>query len=140
MKVPRRSNARRLGGLFLVAMMLAGSWVSPGAIAQKEKVVEGFPAVLQRDITLWSDGTRLSGVLLYPKDRGEDEKLPAIVLCNGWGGTKAFLMQSGIAPRFAAAGYVIINGIPCAERKNALRCVSWRMPGRGDEVGNLLVR
>jgi dipeptidyl aminopeptidase/acylaminoacyl peptidase len=51
----------------------------------------------------------LSGVLLYPKDRKEGEKLPAIVLCNGWGGTKAFLMRSGIAPSFAAAGYVVIN-------------------------------
>ncbi len=85
-------------------MILAGAVLSRAAIAQEEKAVEGFPTVLQRDITLWSDGTRLSGVLLYPKDRGEGEKLPAIVMCNGWGGTKAFLMQSGVAPRFAAAG------------------------------------
>ena len=79
------------------------------AMGQEAKPLEGFPKVLQRDITLWSDGTRLSGVLLYPKDRKEGEKLPALVLCNGWGGTKAFLMRSGIAPRFAAAGYVVIN-------------------------------
>ena len=104
MKVPRRSIARRLAELFTIVMMLAGAWLSPAARAQEEKAVDGFPTVLQRDITLWSDGTRLSGVLLYPKDRGESEKLPAIVMCNGWGGTKAFLMRSGIAPRFAAAG------------------------------------
>jgi len=109
MKVSERSNARRLAELFTIVMMLAGSCSSHAAIAQEEKAVEDFPTVLQRDITLWSDGTRLSGVLLYPKDRGEGEKLPAIVMCNGWGGTKAFLMQSGIAPRFAAAGYVVIN-------------------------------
>jgi dienelactone hydrolase len=109
MKASARSNARRLGGLFIVVMMLTGPCLSPAAIGQEEKAVEGFPTVLQRDITLWSDGTRLSGVLLYPKDREEGEKLPAIVMCNGWGGTKAFLMQSGIAPRFAAAGYVVIN-------------------------------
>ena len=109
MKVPGRLNARRLAELFIVVMILAGAWLSHAATAQEEKAVEGFPAVLQRDITLWSDGTRLSGILLYPKDREEGEKLPALVMCNGWGGTKAFLMRSGIAPRFAAAGYVVIN-------------------------------
>ena len=109
MKATARSNARRLAGLLTVVMILAGAVLSHAATAQEEKAVEGFPNVLQRDITLWSDGTRLSGVLLYPKDREEGEKLPALVLCNGWGGTKAFLMRSGIAPRFAAAGYVVIN-------------------------------
>jgi dienelactone hydrolase len=78
-------------------------------MAQEDKAVENFPSVLQRDISLWSDGTRLSGVLLFPKERRAEAKLPAIVLCNGWGGTKAFLMRTGIAPRFAAAGYVVIN-------------------------------
>jgi dienelactone hydrolase len=109
MKVLRNLSWTRLPILFAVLAILPGAFVSPAAMAQEEKAVENFPTVLQRDITLWSDGTRLSGVLLYPKDREEGEKLPAIVLCNGWGGTKAFLMRSGIAPRFAAAGYVVIN-------------------------------
>ena len=95
--------------LFAVAAVPSGVLTSHASMAQEEKSVENFPIVLQRQITLWSDGTRLSGVLLYPRDREEGEKLPAIVLCNGWGGTKAFLMRSGIAPRFAAAGYVVIN-------------------------------
>jgi len=95
--------------LFAVAAILSGALMSRAALAQEEKVAAGFPTVLQRDITLWTDGTRLSGVLLYPKNREEGKKLPAIVLCNGWGGTKAFLMRSGIASRFAAAGYVVIN-------------------------------
>jgi dipeptidyl aminopeptidase/acylaminoacyl peptidase len=99
----------RVPVLVAVVLILSGEFRSPVAMAQEEKAVENFPTVLQREITLWSDGTRLSGVLLYPKDRKEDEKLPAIVLCNGWGGTKAFLMRSGIAPRFAEAGYVVIN-------------------------------
>ena len=108
MTVWRRLSRTRVAGLFAVVAILSGAWMAYAAMAQEEKAVEHFPAVLQRDITLWSDGTRLSGVLLYPKDREEGGKLPAIVLCNGWGGTKAFLMQSGIAPRFAAAGYVVI--------------------------------
>ena len=109
MKVLRNSSWKRVPALFAVVALLPGVLTSHAAMAREEKAVENFPTVLQRDITLWSDGTRLSGVLLYPKDREEGEKLPAIVLCNGWGGTKAFLMRSGIAPRFAAAGYVVIN-------------------------------
>jgi dipeptidyl aminopeptidase/acylaminoacyl peptidase len=109
MKLLRNVSWTRVPALFAVLVILSGALMSHTAMAQEEKAVEDFPTVLQRDITLWSDGTRLSGVLLYPKDREEGQKLPAIVLSNGWGGTKAFLMRSGIAPRFAAAGYVVIN-------------------------------
>jgi hypothetical protein len=106
MKVLTRN---RVLPLFAVAVIASSMLTSRVSLGQEEKAVQGFPTVLQRDISLWSDGTRLSGVLLYPKDRPEGQKLPALVLCNGWGGTKAFLMRSGIAPRFAAAGYVVIN-------------------------------
>jgi dipeptidyl aminopeptidase/acylaminoacyl peptidase len=110
MKPLRNLSWTRVPALFAAVAILSGALMSShAAMAQEEKAVEGFPTVLQRDITLWSDGTRLSGVLLYPKAREEGKKLPAIVLCNGWGGTKAFLMRSGIAPRFAAAGYVVID-------------------------------
>ncbi len=109
MKLSRNSSWTRVPALFAVVAILSGALMSQAAMAQEEKAVENFPAVLRRDVTLWSDGTRLSGVLLYPKDREQGAKLPAIVLCNGWGGTKAFLMRSGIAPRFAAAGYVVID-------------------------------
>ena len=98
MKVLRYLSWTRMLALFAVAAIPSGVLTSHAAMAQEEKSVENFPIVLQRQITLWSDGTRLSGVLLYPRDREEGEKLPAIVLCNGWGGTKAFLMRSGIAP------------------------------------------
>jgi len=109
MNILRGSNRTRLAGLFTVLAVLSGALSCGATMAQEEKAIEGHPNVLGRDITLWSDGTRLSGILLYPKGRKEGEKLPAIVMCNGWGGTKAFLMDSGIAPRFAAAGYVVIN-------------------------------
>ena len=108
MKASRDPSWTRAAALFAAVAVVSGAWTYHAAMAKEEKAVEGFPVVLRRDITLWSDGTRLSGVLLYPKDREEGGKLPAIVLCNGWGGTKAFLIQSGIAPRFAAAGYVVI--------------------------------
>ena len=109
MKALRSSNWTGLTELLGIVVILSSTLMSHAALAQEEHTVEDFPTVLQRNITFWSDGTRLSGVLLYPKDRNEGDKLPAIVMCNGWGGTKAFLMRSGIAPRFAAAGYVVIN-------------------------------
>ncbi|MHC4567986.1 MAG: hypothetical protein ACYTE3_19765 [Planctomycetota bacterium] len=89
MKMLRESSRTRGLVLLAVAVILPVALPCFAAIAQAEKAVENFPGVLQRDITLWSDGTRLSGVLLYPGDRRENDKLPALVLCNGWGGTKA---------------------------------------------------
>ncbi len=66
------------------------------------------PSVEHHAISIWSDGTRLAGDLFYPKDRVDGEKLPAIVLCHGWGGTKDHLNQS-YAPKFAAAGFYVLT-------------------------------
>ena len=140
MSVLRNVRWTCVPAVFAVAASLSGALTSHAAPAQEEKAVESFPAVLQRDIALWSDGTRLSGVLLYPKDREEGQKLPAIVLCNGWGGTKAFLMRTGIAPRFAAAGYVVIN---CDYRgwgdSDSRLVVRGKMP-RPDKDGHVTVK
>lgn len=108
MKVLRMLSWTRTAALIAVMAILSGVVMPYAAMAQEEKDVKDFPSIVQRDITIWSDGTMLSGALLYPKDRKEGEKLPAIVTINGWGGTKRFLLGSGIAPRFAAAGYVVI--------------------------------
>ncbi len=140
MKMSRNSSWTCVPVLCAVVVILSGASMSPAARAQEEKAVENFPGVLQRDITLWSNGTRLSGVLLFPEGRKESEKLPAIVLCNGWGGTKAFLMRSGIAPRFAAAGFVVINydyrGWGDSDSRLVVRC---DMP-RPDKEGNVTAK
>jgi uncharacterized protein len=44
--------------------------------------------VEKRAVTIWSDGTRMAGDLYLPKKTNNGEKLPAIVFCNGTGGTK----------------------------------------------------
>ncbi len=77
---------------------------------------------------------------LHSKDRGEGQKLPAIVMCNGWGGTKAFLMQSGIAPRFAAAGYVLINYDYRGWGNSGSRLVVRRTMPKPDEDGYVTVK
>lgn len=81
---------------FMAAMAAQASlWAQPNPNAES------------RPVTIWSDGTRLSGDLWYPKDRVEGEKLPAIVLCHGWGGTKSHL-NTTYAPKFAAGGFYVL--------------------------------
>ena len=65
-------------------------------------------AVASRAVTIWSDGTRLAGNLFHPKEAKEGDKLPAIVLCHGWGGVKEHLNRT-YAPRFAGAGFVVLT-------------------------------
>jgi len=67
--------------------------------------------VVTRSVEIWSDGTRLAGDLFYPKNLETGQKLPAIVLCHGWGGTKGHLNNPayGYAPQFAAEGYFVLT-------------------------------
>ena len=41
---------------------------------------------MQRPVTIWSEGTRLAGNLWLPDQAAGAAKLPAILLCHGWGG------------------------------------------------------
>jgi pimeloyl-ACP methyl ester carboxylesterase/ketosteroid isomerase-like protein len=59
-----------------------------------------------RSIEFWSDGIKLSGELFWPSSWQEGDKLPAIILCGGWGSTKAGAMRS--APAYAAQGYFVL--------------------------------
>ena len=63
--------------------------------------------VEMRPVTIFSDGTRMAGDLYLPKGLNADDKLPAIVLCAGTGGTKGGT-QARLAPRFATQGYVVL--------------------------------
>ncbi len=64
--------------------------------------------VASRAVNIWSDGTRMSGNIFWPKDAKEGDKFPAILLCHGWGGVKEHLNRT-YAPRFAAEGYVVLT-------------------------------
>ena len=75
------------------------AWGQSAALAQV--------GVESRHVDIWSDGTRLSGDLFYPKGIA-DNKLPAIILCHGWGGLRSHLNRD-YAPAFAAAGYVVLT-------------------------------
>lgn len=102
------TRLRHLGTLVvLAALTVFGLSVAHAATDTGLMEVDGFPNLVRKPVTFWSDGTRLAGDVFYPKGIGEEEKLPVIVLCHGWGGIKAHLNR-GIAPRFAQAGYLVL--------------------------------
>jgi len=63
--------------------------------------------VERRVVTVWSDGTRMAGHLYGAKNRKADDKLPAVVICAGTGGTKE---QTGgrLGPILARGGYMVL--------------------------------
>jgi len=76
-------------------------------LARQPKSASRPDDVETRPVTIFSDGTRMAGDLYLPKDRQPDQKLPAIVLCAGTGGTKGGT-QARIAPIFARNGFVVL--------------------------------
>ncbi|MXZ39617.1 MAG: alpha/beta fold hydrolase [Holophagales bacterium] len=103
----RNLSVRYVSAAFVAAILVLVIGGIPASASEKLMDVEGYPTLVRKPVELWSDGTRLAGDVFYPKATAEGEKLPAIVLCHGWGGTKAHLNR-GIAPRFAAAGYLVL--------------------------------
>ena len=84
-----------------------GAAAAIAATDAEARDVDGYPGVQRKPVTIWSDGTRLAGDVFLPKGLAADQKVPAIVLCHGWGGMKSHLNQR-IAPQFASAGYAVL--------------------------------
>jgi dienelactone hydrolase len=74
------------------------------AVAASAQLPEG---IATRGVEIWSDGTLLAGDLFWPENRKEGERLPAIVMCGGWGSLKAH--QNRMAPYYAAQGYFVLS-------------------------------
>jgi dienelactone hydrolase len=92
--------------LFLVISASVGiADVLSDATAKPKNVVREIES---RQVNIWSDGTRIFGTIFRPKGIAAEDKLPAIILCHGWGGVRAHL-NVGIAPLFAKAGYVVLT-------------------------------
>ena len=61
---------------------------------------------MERRVTYYSQGARISAVLYTPEGAGPGG-LPGIVLCHGFTGIKELILPD-YARRFAAAGYVAL--------------------------------
>lgn len=64
-------------------------------------------AVEKRQVIIWSDGTRMVGDLYLPAQRAEGAKLPAVVFCNGTGGTRKG-PPVRLGPLFAEKGFAFL--------------------------------
>lgn len=64
-----------------------------------------MPETVERmTVKIWSNGVALDADLYRPKGLAEDQRLPAVVLSHGWGGSKS--TGERYAAKFAAAGMV----------------------------------
>ena len=91
--------------LLLVSASVGIADVRPDQTAKPKDVIKEIES---RPVDIWSDGTRLSGTIIRPQGMKAADKLPAIILCHGWGGLRAHL-NTAIAPLFARAGYVVLT-------------------------------
>ncbi|MCB1224673.1 MAG: alpha/beta fold hydrolase [Verrucomicrobiales bacterium] len=92
--------------LLLAALALSASAQTPKGKGKRLRAP--LPDTVEmRPVTIFSDGTRMAGDLYLPKNLAADDKLPAIVLCAGTGGTKGGT-QARLAPLFAIQGYVVL--------------------------------
>ena len=103
--MPPRKTPIAIVALLAIALGAAVALAATDAEAQD---VANYPTVVRKPVTIWSDGTRLAGDVFLPKGLAADQKIPAIVLCHGWGGMKSHLNQR-IAPQFSAAGYAVLT-------------------------------
>ena len=105
-----RARTGRFAFILLCASLLSGPWSSraddPPAPARTESFAPPNDIRFRR-VDIISEGVRLTGEVFRPKDRREDEKLPAIILCHGWGGTANLLRPEAIA--FARAGFLAVG-------------------------------
>ena len=61
----------------------------------------------KKEVTIWSDGTRMYGDLYSPNDLQKGQKLPAVIFVNGTGGTKGKL-PTRIAPQVVKKGFIFL--------------------------------
>ena len=90
--------------VWIQLIVLTGYLVlSPWTLAQNKEA----PNFNKKEVTIWSDGTRMYGDLYTPKNLAKGKRLPAVVFVNGTGGTKGKL-PTRIAPCFVEKGFVFL--------------------------------
>jgi dienelactone hydrolase len=99
------------GSVIVGVMTLMGLFVCGLQEVRSQEAAKSEIAAFEvesRHVDIWSDGTRISGDLWYLKGLQPGDKLPAVILCHGWGGVRSHFNQA-YAPEFATAGYVVLT-------------------------------
>jgi dienelactone hydrolase len=63
---------------------------------------------VKKEVSLWSEGTRIAADLFVPDDLAAAETRPGILLCHGWAGSKSHLSAT-YAPYFCEASFVCLT-------------------------------
>ena len=99
MKTPIRKS------LAVFACAIAIFAVSGMAAAQQKFEVP--KDVEKRTTDIFSEGTRLTAHIFTPQSAADNDRLPAIIMAQGWGGTQRSLFRD--AAKFAQAGYYVVT-------------------------------
>jgi len=91
--------------VLFAAVVLSLADGRPAHAQKAESLPEGAQ---KKTVTIYSDGIKMSGDLYLPADLKPNEKRPAVIFCNGTGGTKAGT-PTRLAPHFLRAGYVFLG-------------------------------
>ncbi len=93
---------------FLTLSLLCPPLPADDKRAETKSAPAPLPAdVEKRTVQIWSDGTRMAAHLYLPKHHKPGDRLPAVVLCAGTGGTKEHT-GSRLGPILAQHGYVAL--------------------------------
>ncbi|MCX6857329.1 MAG: alpha/beta fold hydrolase [Verrucomicrobia bacterium] len=96
----------KLALILFTVLSLTAAAQTPKAKGKRQR--QPLPETVEmRPVTVYSDGTRMAGDLYLSKNLKPEDKLPALVLCAGTGGTKGGT-QARLAPLFVQQGYIVL--------------------------------
>jgi uncharacterized protein len=106
------NRAIYLAAVWSIALSTTTVFAQQGK-TRAEAQAQEYPAlpddVQRKQVTIWSDGTKMAGDVYRPKKLNPDDKLPAIVFVHGTGGVKKAAWSIKLATAFVQNGYIFLN-------------------------------
>lgn len=126
----------------LMVLMLTGIWSvgwSAPVDAEQRRRAPLPESVEKREVTIFSDGTRMVGDLYLPRSRNPNSRLPAVIFCNGTGGTRKGT-ASRLGPIFADHGFAFLAFDYRGWGDSESQLMAVKPQSRPDENGEMTIR